>query len=163
MNFSSVLETSETHGLQMLFAQKFIFLWFLVALPQGTEWRIWSLVFVWLLSCLDNNFIRFKKFQNQNVLSNFDLLDTLPPPPPHCKGNLRFGTRYGFTQFGPKQIFWSKFFLSKISLDFNKKPEGFMQSCTLFKQVKSHISHFLMRSMGTAILEKLSSILWNSL
>ena len=40
----------------------------------------------------------------------------------------------------------------------NKKPEGFMQSCTLFKQVKSHISHFLMRSMGAAILEKLSLI-----
>ena len=45
----------------------------------------------------------------------------------------------------------------------NKKPEGFMQSCTLFKQVKSHISHFLMRSMGAAILERLSLILQNSL
>ena len=45
----------------------------------------------------------------------------------------------------------------------NKKPEGFMQSCTLFKQVKSHISHFLMRSMGASILEKLSLILRNSL
>ena len=45
----------------------------------------------------------------------------------------------------------------------NKKPEGFMQSCTLFEQVKLHISHFLMRSMGAAILEKLSLILRNSL
>ena len=45
----------------------------------------------------------------------------------------------------------------------NKKPEGFMQSCTLFKQAESHISHFLMRSMGAAILEKLSLILRNSL
>ena len=38
-----------------------------------------------------------------------------------------------------------------------------MQSWTLFKQVKSHISHFLMKSMGAAILEKLSLILQNSL
>ena len=45
----------------------------------------------------------------------------------------------------------------------NKNPEGFMQSCTLLKQVKLHILHFLMRSMGAAILEKLSLILWNSL
>ena len=53
--------------------------------------------------------------------------------------------------------------LSMLIKKKNKKPEGFMQSCTLFKQVKLHISHFLMRSMGAAILEKLSLILRNSL